>query len=131
MENNRKIWEENLERLKRGEFGDARAITDEGHELTMLAYWQAQAYAGYPGASENVKYFENIIKGKAEALDHTEEKPQKTALLIAQLRVIALTLRSKHCRKILLDAAQRLEDTDKIAHCYWTILEALQNERKR
>lgn len=40
---------------------------------------------------------------------------KKTKLLVAELRVIAPTLMSKYCREILLEAAQRLEDTDKIA----------------
>lgn len=40
---------------------------------------------------------------------------KKTKLLVAELRVIALTLCSEYCRDILNEAAERLEDTDKIA----------------
>ena len=40
---------------------------------------------------------------------------KKTNLLVAELRVIAPTLMSKYCREVLIEAAQRLEDTDKIA----------------
>ena len=43
---------------------------------------------------------------------------KKTKLLIAELRVIAKTLESEYCRDILIEAAQRLEDTDKIAVFY-------------
>ena len=43
------------------------------------------------------------------------KKPKKTKLLVAELRVIAITLSNEHAKKALLQAAQRLEDTDKIA----------------
>lgn len=43
---------------------------------------------------------------------------KKTKLLVAELRVIAPTLMSKYCREVLLEAAERLEDTDKIAVCF-------------
>lgn len=50
---------------------------------------------------------------------------KKTKLLVAELRVISLTLKNKYCRKILREAAQRLEDTDKIATFYRNKAEAL------
>lgn len=43
---------------------------------------------------------------------------KKTKLLVAELRMIADTLTSKYCRDILIEAAERLEDTDKIAEYY-------------
>ena len=59
---------------------------------------------------------------------------KKTKLLVAELRMIADTLASEHCRGILIEAAQRLEDTDKIATFYRNKAELLggdQNEGKR
>lgn len=61
-------------------------------------------------------------------------KVKKTKLLVAELRVIAMTLPNKHCREVLREAAERLEDTDKIAKFYWNKAELLggdQNGRKR
>lgn len=55
-------------------------------------------------------------------------KVKKTKLLVAELRMIAPTLMSQHCREILLAAAQRLEDTDKIAKYYRNKLEGILNE---
>lgn len=43
---------------------------------------------------------------------------KKTQLLIAELRMIARTLTSQHCKNILLESAERLEDTEKIAEYY-------------
>lgn len=43
---------------------------------------------------------------------------KKTKLLVAELKVIAFSLKNKQCKQILLEAAQRLEDTDKIATFY-------------
>lgn len=43
---------------------------------------------------------------------------KKTKLLVAELRMIADTLASEYCKGILIEAAQRLEDTDKIATFY-------------
>ena len=40
---------------------------------------------------------------------------KKTKLLVAELRVIADLQPNEHCRNVLREAAQRLEDTDKIA----------------
>lgn len=56
---------------------------------------------------------------------------KKTNLLVAELRVIAPTLMSQYCSEVLLEAAQRLEDTDKIARAYWKQLEARGNVRKK
>lgn len=50
---------------------------------------------------------------------------KQTKLLVAELRVIALTLRSRYCRDILNQAADRLEDTDKIAQFYHKELEKM------
>lgn len=43
---------------------------------------------------------------------------KKTKLLVAEVRMIASTLVSEHCRNILEEAAERLEDTEKIAAFY-------------
>lgn len=43
---------------------------------------------------------------------------KKTQLLIAELRMIARTLTSQYCRNILIESAERLEDTEKIAEYY-------------
>ena len=43
---------------------------------------------------------------------------KKTKLLVAELRMIADTLTSDHCRNILIEAADRLEDTETIAEYY-------------
>lgn len=57
-------WAKNLERLHARAFGE---ISDEATtNQTMLNYWTAQARAGYPGASENVKYYESLISSKCK-----------------------------------------------------------------
>jgi hypothetical protein len=43
---------------------------------------------------------------------------KETNVLAEQLRVIATTLLSKHSREILEEAAERLEDIEKIAEFY-------------
>ena len=43
---------------------------------------------------------------------------KKTKLLVAELRMIADTLANDYCRDILIEAAERLEDTNKIAEYY-------------
>ena len=43
---------------------------------------------------------------------------KKTQLLVTELRIIASTLTSKYCRNILIESAERLEDTEKIAEYY-------------
>lgn len=48
-------WEKNMEFLHMGGFGDT------SNPETLLNYWKAQASAGYPYATENVKYFEEMI----------------------------------------------------------------------
>ena len=40
---------------------------------------------------------------------------KKTKLLVAELRVIADLQLTGHCKNVILEAAERLEDTDKIA----------------
>lgn len=50
-----KRWEKNLDHLMNGGFGDPTKAE------TLLNYWYAQESAGYPYASENVKYFEEMV----------------------------------------------------------------------
>lgn len=52
---------------------------------------------------------------------------KKTKLIVAELRMIAKTLCSDYCREILEEAAERLEDTDKIARYYHKVSEVLLN----
>ncbi len=54
---------------------------------------------------------------------------KQTKLLVAEVRMIADTVASQYCRGILLEAAQRLEDTDRIAEHYRIIAE--QNIKRR
>jgi hypothetical protein len=51
------VWLRNLTSLKIGEFG-----IDTTSPETLLAYWKAQAEAGYPLAEENVRYFEDMVR---------------------------------------------------------------------
>lgn len=51
------VWLRNLTSLKMGEFG-----IDKNSPKTLLAYWKAQAEAGYPCAEENVRYFEDMVR---------------------------------------------------------------------
>lgn len=46
------------------------------------------------------------------------KRPKKTALLVAELEMIADTLGSKYCADILRDAAVRLHDLETIAKFY-------------
>lgn len=50
------IFEKNLDMLKSGLFGNL------GEPETLVAYWKAQADAGFPYANENVKYYEEMIR---------------------------------------------------------------------
>lgn len=50
---------------------------------------------------------------------------KKTKLIVAELRVIAKTLASEYCAQVLEEAAERLEDTDKIARYYHKVSEVL------
>lgn len=43
---------------------------------------------------------------------------KKTKLLVAELRVIAKLQPDEHCKNVLLEAAERLADTDRIARFY-------------
>ena len=45
-------------------------------------------------------------------------KVKKTELLAAEVRQIAFSLCSDICKEVLLEAADRLEDTEKIAEFY-------------
>lgn len=53
-------WSVNLGGLISGVFGDPY------DPKTMLVYWKAQEAAGYPYASENVKYFEELVQKSKE-----------------------------------------------------------------
>lgn len=55
---------------------------------------------------------------------------KKTKLLVAELRVIAPTLMNRYCREVLIEAAQRLEDTDKIARYYRNTAEKLGGDQR-
>lgn len=55
MVNKEERWGKNLEHLMSGGFGDTTRAE------TLLDYWYAQERAGYPYASENVKYFEEMV----------------------------------------------------------------------
>lgn len=50
-----------------------------------------------------------------ESVKDIDLKKQKPELLAAQLRMIANSQRSIYCRAVLIEAASRLEDTNKIA----------------
>lgn len=45
-------------------------------------------------------------------------RTKKTQLLTAELRMIADTLTSDYCKDILKEAADRIEETEKIAEFY-------------
>jgi hypothetical protein len=47
-----------------------------------------------------------------------EEHVKETQSLTAELRMIADTLTSRYCRGVIREAAQRLEETEKIAEFY-------------
>ena len=49
-------WEKNLEALKSGVLGDPNS------PKTLLRYWKMQESAGYPNASQNVNYFEEMVR---------------------------------------------------------------------
>ena len=53
------VWNKNMEMLKSGGFG---SMNGEECYKTLVRYWKAQEEAGYPMASENVKYFEDILR---------------------------------------------------------------------
>lgn len=52
------LWQRNLESLEAGTLGD------KSSPEALLRYWQAQAKAHYPYASDNVEYFKELIKAK-------------------------------------------------------------------
>lgn len=55
-------WERNLEGLHNGIFGEIATYDEATTYQTLLRYWRAQERAGYPYASENVKYFEESLR---------------------------------------------------------------------
>ena len=55
------VWRRNLDNLPAGTLGDPK------DPETMLRYWKAQEIAGYPYASENVKYFTELVARLKEA----------------------------------------------------------------
>ena len=61
-------WEFNLYNFKDGLFGDPK------DPWTILRYWKAQEAVDYPGASDNVKYFTDIVEKRQQSRerDHTE-----------------------------------------------------------
>jgi uncharacterized lipoprotein NlpE involved in copper resistance len=81
-----KTWDKNLERLKNGEFGDLK--NPKEHEKALMRYWQAQDEAGYPSASDNVRYFASQIKCK-------ETKMQKVRGMKNPFKRIAAWLHKK------------------------------------
>lgn len=54
-------WTRNLEMLALGAFG-----IDTKSPKTLLAYWKAQAEAGYQLAEESVRYFEDMARKESE-----------------------------------------------------------------
>lgn len=54
---------------------------------------------------------------------------KKTKLIVAEVRQIAFSICSDVARKILIEAAERLEETDKIAEFYRR--RAIRNERRK
>ena len=63
---NKKIaaWQENLEKLKNGAFGDIEN-PDKIFE-TLARYWKAQFEADYPFAVENMLYFEELLRERSK-----------------------------------------------------------------
>ena len=64
MEQNDLLWELNLKNWENGAFGNPTSYQ------ALLLYWQAQAAAGFPYASENVLYYKDLIErqeGKYDA----------------------------------------------------------------
>lgn len=55
-DNKSEIFDRNFKKLTSGEFGNPEKFE------TMVAYWKAQAEAGYPTAEENVRYFEDMVE---------------------------------------------------------------------
>lgn len=79
-------WDKNLERLKNGEFGDLK--NPKEHEKALMRYWQAQDEAGYPSASDNVRYFASMLKCE-------ETKTQKVRGMKNPFKRIAAWLHKK------------------------------------
>lgn len=50
------IWNRNLQILGDGGYGPPEK------PQTLLRYWKEQEKAGYPGASENVRYFAELLQ---------------------------------------------------------------------
>lgn len=59
-DNKAEIFDRNFKKLTSGEFGNPQKFE------TMVAYWKAQAEAGYPYALENVKYFEEMVRKESK-----------------------------------------------------------------
>ena len=55
-DNKAEIFDRNFKKLTSGEFGNPEKFE------TMVAYWKAQAEAGYPFAEGNVRYFEDMVR---------------------------------------------------------------------
>ena len=86
-------WEKNMEMLNSGALGDVNSPE------TLLRYWQMQAKAGYPLASENVKYFEEMVRH--EEREKTFDYPPCTCLSIRKKGRAAMRGKplDKDCRK--------------------------------
>ena len=61
-DNKGEIFDRNFKKLTSSEFGNPEKFE------TMVAYWKAQAEAGYPLAEENVRYFEDMVRKESEVL---------------------------------------------------------------
>lgn len=75
-------WETNLDSLTAGAFGDP--LDPE----TLLRYWEAQEAAGYPYASENVKYFKELMCIKKE-----DTSPAERPCFVCRHRAVPVNLR--------------------------------------
>lgn len=64
-------WDNNLEKLKNGDFGDLK-VTGQCAK-TLAAYWKAQAEADYPGADDNFLYFLQAVGSEEVKMTITEK----------------------------------------------------------
>ena len=81
MAGKEECWEKNLEHLMSGGFGDTTRAE------TLLNYWYAQESAGYPYASENVKYLEEMVGIERKPLDF--EKRYDSTEITNEMRKLA------------------------------------------
>ena len=50
------IWRMNIDSLAAGAYGDPK------DPATLVRYWHDQAHAGFPGAMENLRFFDELAK---------------------------------------------------------------------